>query len=171
MVKTIISAVLLAQAIFGFPKANYFFPEFTFKEVKLKEINKDSAFAVVKGLKDYWRIFGPTDIYDAVNHFYLSDIDKDKKSELIYYGLTSAKGYWSIIWKSDNQKYYLFGELFGEIIGINDSLLVTFAPGGCGSDCDCANLYRIIEESIDFVRSVKMVKGVKTPDSSTTKKK
>jgi len=156
--------------IFGFSKGNYFFPEIAFKDMKLKETNKDSAYAIIKRLKEYKRIFGPTDIYDAVNRFYLSDIDNDNKKELIYHGIINAVGYWSIIWKIDNKNYQLFGELFGEIIGTNDSLVATLAPGGCGPDCDCANLYRIDEDEIYFVRSEKIFKGVKIPDSSRIEK-
>jgi hypothetical protein len=170
-VRIIIGVILFANTIFGFSKGNYFFPEITFKDVKLKEINKESTLKIIKASKEYKRIFGLTDVYDTVNHFYLSDIDNDNKNELIYYGIISAEGYWSIIWKIDNQKYSLFGELFGRINGISDSCISTVAPGRRGSDCCFANLYSIIDDAIDFLRSVAIFNGVKIPDSLPIRKK
>ncbi len=169
--RIIICVILFSQTIFGFSKGNYLFPEITFKDITLKEINKDSTLKIIKGLKEYKRIFGLTDIYDTANHFYLSDIDNDNKSELIYYGLISAEGKWSIIWKTDHQNYHLFGELFGKITGRSDSLYIsTVGPGCCGSDCDYANLYSILEDAIDFLRSAVIFDGVKIPDSLPIKK-
>ncbi len=166
MTKIIICVLLFSQTISGFSKGNYLFPGITFKNITLKEVNKDSTLRIIKGLKDYKRIFGITDIYDTVNHFYHSDIDNDNKNEIIYYGLISAEGKWSIIWKVDHQNYNLFGELFGKITGISDSFYIaTSAPGCCGSDCDYANLYRILEDEIDFLRCVMIFNRVKKPNS------
>jgi hypothetical protein len=162
MTRTIICIMLFYQILSGYSKGNFLFPEITFKDISLKEINKDSALKIIKGLKEYKRIFGLADIYDTVNHFYLSDIDNDKKNELIYYGLISAEGKWSIIWKFDHQNYQLFGELFGKITGISDSFYIsTSGPGCCGSNYDYANLYRIMEDAIDFLRSAVIFNRVK----------
>jgi hypothetical protein len=166
-VATIILGVLVFfQIISGYSKGNYFFPDIGFKDLPLKELNKDSTLKIVKALKDYRRLFGPTDIFDTVNHFYGSDIDNDDTSEIIYYGITSAEGYWTIIWKADRQSYRLLGELYGKINGIGDSFSIsTLAPAFKGSDCGYANLYRITAEWIDFLQSVAIFKGVTLPDS------
>ncbi len=164
--RAVICVVLFHQTVFGFSQGNFLFPDIAFKDIALTEINKDSALKIVKRLKEYKRIFGVTDIFDTVNHFYLSDIDGDDKSELIYYGLVGAEGKWSIIWKIDHQNYRLFGELFGKITGMSDSLyLSTLGPGCCGADCDFANLYRITEDAIDFQRSVAIFNRVINPNS------
>lgn len=163
----ILCIIFLFLPIFGFSNGNYFFPKIGFKEIKLKELNKDSTLKIVKTLKDYKHIFGPTDIFDAVNHFYSSDIDNDDTNELIYYGLICAEGYWTIIWKADGQSYRLLGELYGKINGIDDSLHIsTLAPVCRGSDCGYANLYRITDDWIDFLRSVAIYTGVAIPDSA-----
>jgi hypothetical protein len=171
-IKVIICMLLLFQAVSGFSKGDYFFPEMPFKDVSMKEIDKGRTLKIIKGLREYKRIFGPTDIYDSFNHFYLSDIDNDKKNELIYYGQISAQGKWSIIWKIDHREYRLLGELFGRIVGINDSLyLATLAPDCRDSACDCANLYHIMEESVDFIGSVAIFNGGVIPESLPIKKK
>jgi hypothetical protein len=166
MIKTILCIFLFSQTLFGYSKGNFLFPGITFKSISLQEINKDSTLKIIKGLKEYKRIFGLADIYDTVNHFYLSDIDNDKKNELIYYGLISAEGKWSIIWKIDRQNYYLFGELFGQILGISDSSYIATLGSGClGSDFDYANLYRIVEDGIDFLQSIVIFNRIKTLNS------
>ena len=171
MTRTIICAIFFSQTIFGFSKGNYFFPDITFKDITFKEVNKKNTLKIVKGLREYKRIFGPADIYDKGNYFYLSDIDNDNTSELIYYGLIGAEGKWSIIWKVDHQNYQLCGELSGEITGISDSsYLSTWGPGCCGSDCHFANLYRITEDEIDFLRCTVIFNRVKIPDSLPIKK-
>lgn len=160
-------AFFFPQALFGFSKGNFLFPEISFKDISLKEINKDSAHAIIKRQKDYKRIFGLSDILDTVNHFYLSDIDNDNKNELIYYGLVSAEGKWSIIWKVDGQNYYLFGELFGRITGISDSLYIsTVGPACCGLDYDYANLYRITDDAIDYIECIEIFNGIKSHSSA-----
>jgi hypothetical protein len=188
MTKTIFCSILFSQVLFGYSKGNYLFPGIAFNDIAFQEMNKDSTLKIIKGLKEYKRIFGLADIYDTVNHFYLSDIDGDKKNELIYYGLISAEGKWSIIWKIDHQNYYLFGELFGGITGVSDSsYLATIGSGCLGSDFDYANLYRIMEDGVDFLqstvifnrvkslnslylRSAMISNGVKIPDSLPIKK-
>ena len=148
VVRIILCVIFLFKTIFGLSKGNYFFPEFGFKDITLKELNKESTLKIVKALKDYKFIFGPTDVFDTVNHFYSSDIDNDDTSELIYYGLINAEGYWTIIWKADRQSYRLLGELYGKIIGISDSFHIsTLAPACRGSDCGYANLYQIMDET------------------------
>jgi hypothetical protein len=177
MVRLLISIFFLAATVSGGSKGNYFFPEFAFKEIKLKELNKENTLKIVKGLKDYGRIFGPADIYDTVNHFYSSDIDNDKKNELIYFGLVRADGYWTIIWKPDGPTYQLIGELYGRINGISDSLYIstlaiaTFTPQSRTVDLSYAYLYRKIEDSFDFLRSVAIFKGMTLPDCTPTRKK
>ena len=169
---SILCVFFLFQTIYGFQKGNYFFPEVRFKEIALKELNKDSTNKIVKASKDYRNIFGLTAIIDTVNHFYSSDIDNDGTNEIIYYGLTTAEGYWTIIWKAESQSYRLLGELYGKIIGIGDSLhLSTLAPPYKDSDCGYAHLYRITDEWIDFKRSVMIFKGVSLPDSPPIEKK
>jgi hypothetical protein len=172
MTRIILWVALFIQTTYCGSPANYFFPGIRFRDMPLKEINKDSAYKIIKGLKDYRRIFGPTDIYDKVNHFYRSDIDNDKKDELLYYGIINAEGYWTILWKADLQGYRLFGELFGEITGISDSsYLSTGAPGCCGSDYSFANLYRICDDGIDFQRCTMIFNRVRLPDSPPVKKR
>jgi hypothetical protein len=171
--------ILSFQMIFGFSKGSYFFPEITFKDVPLKELDKDKTLKIVKALKDYKRIFGPADVYDTVNHFYRSDIDNDKKSELIYYGITCAGGYWTIIWKADGKSYRLMCELYGKINGISESLFIsTLAPAcrgpNCGHAdlfCGYANCYRIMDDEASFLRSVAIFKGVAIHDSPPVKKR
>jgi hypothetical protein len=170
--RIILCFVFLLQTIFGFSKGNYFFPEIGLKDVKLKELNKKSTLKIVKSLKDYRRIFGPTDISDTVNHFYTSDIDNDNTSELLYFGIINAEGYWTIIWKADRQSYRLLGELYGKINGIGDSFSIsTLAPACRGSDCGFANLYRIKDDWTDFVQSVAIFRGVSLPDSPPIREK
>ena len=170
--RIVLCILFLSQTIFGFSKGNYFFPGIGFKDVPLIELKKDSTLEIVKTLKEYKRIFGLTGIFDTVNHFYSSDIDNDDTNELIYFGLTSAEGYWTIIWKIEGQSYRLLGELYGKINGIGDSShLSTLAPACCGSDCGYANLYRIADDWIDLLRSVAIFKGVTLPDSPPIREK
>jgi hypothetical protein len=177
-VKIMILVSLLLQTVSAASKGSYFFPDIIFKEVKLKDLDKDNTLKIVKGLKDYKRIFGPTDIFDTVNHFYSSDIDNDKKDELLYYGIISDGGYWTIIWKADGRDYRLLGEIYGKINGTSDSLYIsTLAPvcrgaicGHANKYCGYANLYRIEDESIDFQRSVAILKGVVLPDTPPIRK-
>jgi hypothetical protein len=158
--------VVFAPTVLGFSRGNFLFPEITFRNITLQEINKDSTLAVVKEFREYKRIFGLTDILDTVNHFYLSDIDNDHQNELIYYGLISAEEKWSIIWKIGHHDHYLFAELFGRITGISDSLYIaTMGPGSRGSDFEYANLYRIVEDEIDFQQCVVIFKRVKNRNS------
>jgi hypothetical protein len=168
----ILCAVLLFQTAFGFSKGNYFFPGISLDTISLTELKKDSTLKIIKTFKEYKRLFGLTDIHDTVNHFYSADIDNDSTSELLYYGLINAEGYWTIIWKADHQSYRLLGECYGKINGIGDSLSIsTVAPACRGSDCGFANQYRIKDDWADFVQSVAVFRSVSLPESPPIRKR
>ncbi len=156
----------------GSPMGNYFFPEITFRKIRLNKLDKDSVCKVVIGLKEYRRIFDKSDILDTVNNFYSSDIDSDGNPEIIYYGYTGAEGYWTIIWKNDGGSLHLLGELYGRIIGIGDSFHIsTLAPPCCGSSCGYANLYKMNDEWFDLRKSVAVFGSIRIPHSIPIRKK
>jgi hypothetical protein len=157
--------------VVGHPAGDYLFPGMGFSEPRLVDLDKDSTLRIVKTLRDFKRIIGPTDVFDTVNHFYRGDIDNDGKDELLYYGIICADGYWTIIWKSDGKGYLLLGELYGKIIGIGDSLhLCTLAPAIKGSECGFSNLYRITDETVDFISTVTVPRGLLIPESPPANK-
>jgi hypothetical protein len=167
------------HALFAFSKGCYFFPEIPLRDVSLKDLDKSKAVRTFKELPGYKSTIGLADVLDTVNHFYSSDIDGDKKSELIYYGMISDGGYWTVIWKADGSSYRLQCKLYGKINGVSDSLFIsTLAPAcrgpNCGHAnlyCGYANLYRIIDGEADFMRSVAIFKGMALFDSLPVKKR
>jgi len=171
--RLLIFIFLITQALFGFSKGSYFFPEIPLRDVSLKDLDKSRAVKLFKGLPGYKRVIGLADVLDTVNHFYSSDIDNDKRSELVYYGIISDGGYWTVIWKADGGGYRLLCKLYGRINGVTDSMVIsTLAPAcrgpNCGHAnlyCGYANLYRIIDGEADFLRSVAIFKGMALYDS------
>jgi len=61
----ILCVIVFFQAICGFSKGNYFFPEIGFKDPPLKELNKARTHKIVTALKEYKRLFGVTPAKDA----------------------------------------------------------------------------------------------------------
>lgn len=168
--------IFTVHTIYGYSKANFLFPEMLFNDITLQETNKDSALQLIKYSKNFMRYCGSTDTYnDSNNHFYKTDLNNHFRQLLVYNGNACAEGNWTVIWNLKGSKYQFIGELYGSIIGQfkkgSDTIYIsTLAPGCCGSDCDYANLYVMINDTVVYLKSIAIFNGVKIPDSIAIRK-
>jgi len=167
---------MLAGNCIAVTPGQFYFPEINFEDLLKLPIRTDSALHLLNVSKSDTSFFNTYHVYDSSSSFFIANLENDHSEELLYCGFGESEGKFTAIWKKRHNHYFKFGSISDSIIGISNRknkpvFIASYSSGCCGDIFSYADLFKILDDSLESIRTVSILFLTRPPAKAISYKR